>query len=220
MPDTPSVGDTVMIDPAEVEPNPWNPNRLPDHIMEALTENIRRHGFNQSITIRRKDDDSAWQIVDGEHRWEAASQIGLEAIPCTIVEMDDSTAKSETLAMNKLRGEMEPVEVAKILKEIEEDISLSELASYTGYTEEELDGLRNLLDYDWNKLNRPDGDGEDPEPDDEKWVDLRYRVPKSVELLFKGEVERLKRLRETQHDHLALEVMAVNSSQVTASEVR
>jgi ParB/RepB/Spo0J family partition protein len=203
----------------EIQENPWNPNVLPDHLQLALVENIRRAGFNQPLLVRRNPGEGRpYEVVDGAHRLRAARAAGLERVPCLVVDMDDAEARAQTLAMNRLRGELEPAQVAALIREIEGEIPLHELAEFTGFGEAELESLLDLLDLDWS--SSPSGEAERPLPhyeeEEEEWVTLRLRVPESLADLFRSELERLKQIRGTEHDHLALEVMVLNSAQTPA----
>lgn len=203
----------VQVKVDEIRPNDWNPNVVPDHVQAALEKNIERAGFNQPVLLRETDD--GYEIVDGEHRWRAARARGDKTVPAIVRDFSVTEAKLQTIAMNKLRGEMEPADVARLIREAEEDgIPLAEQAEFTGYTGEELTGLTNLLEFDWSNFGKNDGAGagEAPQPGDEEWVDLRFRVPESVAVVVRSEIDRLKGIRETEHDHLALELMAVTSA--------
>lgn len=204
----------VQVDKGKVHPNPWNPNVVPDHTMQALTANIDRAGFNQPVLVRpHPEREGEYEIVDGEHRWRTTPDDA--KVPVIVRDFTDGEAKAQTIAMNKLRGEMEPADVARLVREIEsEGIDLSELAEFTGYTGDELEGLHKLADFDWDSFeNTP------APPADDEWVTLSYRVPADVGALFSAEVDRLKAIIETEHDHLAIEVMAVSSSQSSPAEM-
>lgn len=55
--------------------------------------------------------------------------------------------------------------------------------------------------------------------EEEEWVTVAIRAPASVASLFLEELHRLKAIRGTPHDHLALEVMILNSAQTPASHM-
>ncbi len=138
-------GQTQMVPIGQIRPNPWNPNVVPEHVMEALVANVKRVGMNQPILVRPLTD-GEFEIVDGEHRWQVANRAGLEEVPVIVRDLDDHEAKAQTLAMNKLRGEMEPADVARIFRELSEDgLPYEELATFTGYTLPEIENYDALL---------------------------------------------------------------------------
>ncbi len=203
---------TVPID--KVQPNPWNPNVVPEHILKALAANIERVGFNQPILVRPLGN-GEYEIVDGEHRYTVAKEAGLQEIPVIVRNLNDSEAKAQTVAMNKLRGEMEPADVAALVKDIMGDINLEQLAEFTGYEFPELEALVALADFDFEQFD--DSGDEDEVEDDDQWVTVSWRVPSDVEPIISSEVDRVKQLLNTDHDNIALEAIFVNSAATNRS---
>jgi len=108
-------------------PNHWNPNRLSDELTQKLLNDISEKGFILPIVVRPIDKEK-YQIVDGEHRWRIAKNIGLKFIPCIIAEMDEQEARIKTIQLNRLRGEDEPELLAKLLEELSAEIDIEELS--------------------------------------------------------------------------------------------
>jgi ParB/RepB/Spo0J family partition protein len=200
----------------EIQENAYNPNVVSDAVMAALVANVKRNGFTQPILVRPNTGEGrAYEVVDGEHRLRAARAAGIEFVPCVVTMIDDAEAKAQTLAMNQIRGEMDSSQVAALIRDIDAGgIDLDQLAIFTGFSEDELRDLDRLLDIDWSAETSRSSSGTNttPQGDDERWIDLRVRVPYSISLLFRSELDRLKSIAATEHDHLALERMVVNSS--------
>ena len=57
-----------------LEPNPWNPNRMTGAIRRKLVLNLKRDGFVAPLLVRKLGD--RYQIVNGEHRWRIAQELG------------------------------------------------------------------------------------------------------------------------------------------------
>jgi ParB-like chromosome segregation protein Spo0J len=53
-------------------------------------------------------------IVDGEHSWRAAKEVGFEAIECELVDVDDFEAMSQTYKRNQ-HGSHNPVKLGQML---------------------------------------------------------------------------------------------------------
>jgi len=123
-----------------------------------------------------------------------------------IVVMDDDLAMAETLAMNKIHGEMAPADVAVILRDIQGEIPYGELETFTGYTGGELEKLDNLLAFDWDDLKKVTAD--------EEWHTLGWKMPAEAAEVVMAEIERIKQILGTEYDHLALEVMSLSSAQL------
>jgi ParB/RepB/Spo0J family partition protein len=97
-----------------VHPNDYNPNRQNDHEFRLLCSSMREDGFTQPIIVAQDH-----TIVDGEHRWRAAHEIGLELIPVVVVPMEAAQARIATLRHNRARGS-EDIELAtQVLRDLE-----------------------------------------------------------------------------------------------------
>jgi len=80
--------------------NAWNPNRMEPGEFSQLVTEIRRLGrVAKPIVVRRVGDD--YEIVDGEHNWRAAKEVGLAEVPCEVVDVDDFEARRQTLKRNQ-----------------------------------------------------------------------------------------------------------------------
>jgi ParB/RepB/Spo0J family partition protein len=104
-------------DPNLLAPNPWNPNRQNEHEFTMLCNSMAEHGFTQPIMVFDFQDHLT--IVDGEHRWRAAMQLGITPIPYVKMPMDEKQARIATLGMNRARGS-EDIELAtEVLRDLE-----------------------------------------------------------------------------------------------------
>jgi ParB/RepB/Spo0J family partition protein len=98
-----------------INPNAWNPNRQSDHDFELLKRSMTENGFTQPVIVLRE----SRTIVDGEHRWRAARDLGYELIPVVFVDMTLSQAKIATLSHNRARGSEDLEMAAAILRDLE-----------------------------------------------------------------------------------------------------
>lgn len=88
-----------------------NPRALFDDAdMAELIESVRQRGILQAITVRQVGD--RYEIVIGERRFRAATAVGLEFVPCRVVEISDEDALIDALAENMVRANLKPLEVA------------------------------------------------------------------------------------------------------------
>jgi ParB/RepB/Spo0J family partition protein len=107
-----------------IAPNSYNPNRQSDADFELLLRSITEDGFTQPIVaVRTEDPELAkkhpYTIVDGEHRWRAASQLGMTEVPLAVVPMTLAQARIATLRHNRARGS-EDIELAtEVLRDLE-----------------------------------------------------------------------------------------------------
>jgi len=102
---------------AALRPNPWNPNVVAQHKMAALTRTVRHDGRLLSVPLVRPVE-GGFEILDGEHRYEAAKAAGVETMTVLVVEASDQEARARTIAMNQIRGVADPVKQAALLAEL------------------------------------------------------------------------------------------------------
>lgn len=120
----------------EIFPNTYNPNRQSDRDFELLLESIKKHGFTVPILIRSDD-----MIVDGEHRWRAARVLGMETVPCVVVDMTDEQMKIATLRMNRARGSDDLERVGAMLLDLQKLGAIDWAVDTLGITDSDLDKL-------------------------------------------------------------------------------
>jgi ParB family transcriptional regulator, chromosome partitioning protein len=138
--------------------NPWNPNRMESDKFSKLRAEIKSRGLIAPLLVRPVGD--RFQIVDGEHRWRIARELGLTTIPCVIVELPEFDARIKTLQLNGLRGDNEPDHLAALLSELARDLDGKELEQLLPWSAEEMDQMIALLGRD--ALNEPDHEFQQP----------------------------------------------------------
>ena len=98
-----------------VGPNTYNPNRQSPRDFDLLIRSITEDGFTQPIIVHRE----SRQIVDGEHRWRAAKQMGMKEIPAVLVSMPDEQMRLSTLRHNRARGTEDFDLSAEVLRDLQ-----------------------------------------------------------------------------------------------------
>lgn len=95
-----------------------NPRKFFDQVeMTKLEASVLALGVLQPILLRPLDDGKL-QIVAGERRWRAATNVALEEIPAFIREMTDEEADAAALSENTERTPMSPTEEAEAASRI------------------------------------------------------------------------------------------------------
>jgi ParB family chromosome partitioning protein len=102
-----------MLPVGDLRPNDWNPNVLTDEERGHLLEEVRRRGGVPQPVVVRALPGGRWQIIDGEHRWAAAKQAGLEEVCCEVVDADDFEALRQTFVRNE-RGKRDPLRTGRL----------------------------------------------------------------------------------------------------------
>jgi ParB/RepB/Spo0J family partition protein len=127
----------VVID--ELIEDPDNPNKMTEVEFGHLVKHIEEQGFVAPILVRREG--KKLFIADGHHRARAAKKAGYTEV--LAVEWDGTEEQRKLLAigMNKIRGELDLSEVAKIFADLHADGVGMDVLTLTGYTEDEISDL-------------------------------------------------------------------------------
>ncbi len=119
---------------ASLRPNPWNTNHCSPEAEEKIRNSIRRFGLFKPIVVRTLDDGTL-EILGGEHRWQAAQDLGMTTVPVVnLGKVPDKTAKEIGLVDNGRYGEDNAVELAQLLRELD----VSEVSSFMPFSNDEL----------------------------------------------------------------------------------
>ena len=89
------------LDPESLETDGDNPNEMTDEQFGLLCERMRQNGWLGGPIIT----DTTGLIADGQHRWQAAQEIGLTEVPVKQFEIDDATRRLWRQELNKIHGE-------------------------------------------------------------------------------------------------------------------
>ena len=109
----------------EVEPNRNQPRKnFDEEKIDELANSIKEHGVLQPIIVTKKD--NYYQIIAGERRWRASKIAGLKTIPTIVRNYDDKKIREVALIENIQRENLNPVEMARALKELMEEHNLTQ----------------------------------------------------------------------------------------------
>lgn len=76
-----------------------------------------------------KAEDGIYVIIDGEHRWKAAEELGWDSIPCEIRNLGEELSKAMSYRRNKERGNIDPIKEAALFKsEIDQGLTQDAVA--------------------------------------------------------------------------------------------
>lgn len=141
--------------PAQLQPNPWNSNRVSADMEDRLEASIREFGFIKPIVVRRLAD-GVLQILGGEHRVRKAIEMGIVEVPAVVLtEISDKRAKALGLADNGRYGEDDALKLSQILGEIGD-----ELLELLPFDEQDLAGIFAASSVNLDDLGFSDGDDE------------------------------------------------------------
>lgn len=134
-----------------VEPDPQNPNELPDDMMDTLKQDVRERGFVQPIVVRalpvEGDEEQRYMLIDGEHRWRVLRDLGYEFVPAVVDDLDEDDAKLRNITMNRIRGQLVPIKLALLLADLNQRIPEEELTRRLGMDRGEFEDTLRLAKF-------------------------------------------------------------------------
>lgn len=179
----------LWVSPHLLTPNPWNPNKMDAFMYAKAIGSIKEFGFLDPITTRPKG--KGFEIIDGEHRWKVAIDVGLDRVPIIAVSLTDAQAKKLTILLNELRGTADPADLGALLKELLETESAEDLAGSLPFTADFIGSIVDLPEIDWDAVSaKTEAPAKDP--DKERWVERTYRMPASVASMLDEAIEHAK----------------------------
>jgi len=180
--------DVVWLPPDVLVPNPWNPNKMDAFMYAKALESVKEYGFVDPVTARPFK--GKLQIIDGEHRWKVALDLRLDLIPIFVIELDDRKAKKLTILLNELRGNIDPVGMTELLKELMAEESIESLTTSLPFTEDAIKKMVEMTAIDWDLPEVPKPTKAEGEK--ERWVERTYRFPASAAMVLDEAIEKAK----------------------------
>ena len=126
---TPSLLDSrkiVSLPVGAIKPNPRQPRRqfAPEELRE-LGESIRLYGILQPLTVR-KTGPTTFELVAGERRLRAAVLVGMETVPCILLNVDSEQSGLLALVENLQRKDLDFIEEAEGLRSLIRSYGMSQ----------------------------------------------------------------------------------------------
>lgn len=131
-----------------IKPGPFQPrNIIEPGALQQLADSIKLQGVIQPILVRPKTTKGEYEILAGERRWRASQLAGLAQIPVVVKEVSDEVAMVVALIENIQREDLNPVEQAKALKRLADELQLTHLqvAEMLGKSRASITNLLRLL---------------------------------------------------------------------------
>ena len=118
----------------------WNPNQMDEKMTARLRESLSRYGLVEPLVVRPIDS-SSYEVLSGNQRLKVIKSMSFEAVPCVIVDLNDSEAMLLAQALNGVRGEDDPGLRGELLRNILSSIPENEVLSILPETTESLKSL-------------------------------------------------------------------------------
>ena len=136
-----------LIPHESIKPNPHQPRVRFDYTeLEGLACSIRSNGLLQPINVRVLSDGS-FELISGERRLRAARMIGMNNIPCVVMNVSDEQSALFAIIENVQRQNLDFFEEAVALERlmIDHGLSQEEIAKKLGKSPSSLSNKLRLL---------------------------------------------------------------------------
>ncbi len=122
-----SVNSINKISVSRIRANKFQPRKdFGREPLEELKKSIHENGLVQPITVRRVED-GMFELVSGERRFRAVSELGFTEIPAYVLQVDSDTKMLElALTENLQREDLNAIEVASGYQRLLDECSLTQ----------------------------------------------------------------------------------------------
>lgn len=110
---------------SRIRPNPYQPRREFDpEELSDLEASIKASGLLQPITVRRAGD--AYEIIAGERRFRAITNLGWSDVPAIVRDFDDQTMLVLALVENLQRADLNAIDEARGYRRLAEEFKYTQ----------------------------------------------------------------------------------------------
>src|SRR5918992_2752284 len=121
----------------------WNCNVMDEVMRSRLRRSIQRFGLVVPPVIRPIGDDS-FQTIGGAQRLAVLKELGVDPVPCVVVEADDANARLLAQALNHIQGQDDLGLQAELIKEVLQSLPQEAVLSLLPETAQSLQALASL----------------------------------------------------------------------------
>lgn len=123
----PSVNSISRIAVAKIRANKFQPRKeFGREALEELKSSIHENGLVQPITVRRVEE-GMFELVSGERRFRAVTELGFSEIPAYVLQVDSDTKMLElALTENLQREDLNAIEVAAGYQRLIDECNLTQ----------------------------------------------------------------------------------------------
>ena len=120
----PAGGELIRIPISRIRPNPFQPRKsFNAEELADLEASLAASGLLQPIAVRRMGD--AFELIAGERRLRAATNIGWTEIPALIKDLDDRSSLVMALVENLQRSDLNPIDEARGYQRLAEEFGFT-----------------------------------------------------------------------------------------------
>lgn len=108
-----------------IKPNRLQPRKkFSEEKLKELMDSIKEKGVIQPVIVRPIED--GYELIAGERRFRAVKELGYEAIPAIVKDVNDADSLELSLIENIQREELNPIEEARAYKDLMEKFNFTQ----------------------------------------------------------------------------------------------
>lgn len=112
---------------ASIRNNPYQPRkRFASADLKELQDSIKANGLLQPITVRKAAKGEGFELIAGERRLRASTNLGWKEIPAIIKDVDDQALLTYALIENLQRADLDPIEEAEGYQQLLQEFGLTQ----------------------------------------------------------------------------------------------
>jgi ParB-like partition proteins len=112
---------------ASIQNNPYQPRkRFEATDLKELQDSIGSNGLLQPITVRRAPNGNGFELIAGERRLRACTNLGWKEIPAIIKDVNDQALLTYALIENLQRADLDPIEEAEGYQQLLQQFKLTQ----------------------------------------------------------------------------------------------
>ena len=114
-----------QIEVSKIVPNPNQPRKdFADEAILKLADSIRQYGIIQPLTVRQTGD--GYELISGERRLRASKELGMETVPCVIMNVNEMKSAEMSIIENLLREDLNIFEQAHAIETLIDTYDLTQ----------------------------------------------------------------------------------------------
>lgn len=112
---------------SSIRNNPYQPRkRFTPSDLQELQDSIKANGLLQPITVRKAANGDGYELIAGERRLRASTNLGWKEIPALIRDVDDKALLTYALIENLQRADLDPIEEAEGYQQLVHEFGLTQ----------------------------------------------------------------------------------------------
>ena len=110
------MAEVVSIPVARLRRSRYNPRIVQDSVKAtALRESVRREGVRQPHLVWYNREEDIYEVLDGGRRLRIAKELGMEELPCIILDVEKNTLGRTSLSIHITQDDLSPEEIVNFI---------------------------------------------------------------------------------------------------------